>query len=126
MSQTPSPGAGNGARPIAEQVALVIDTDVERHLLSRRAIRQTDLFSVILSAESVETARDILTDPRTPSLPLILVEASLADRVLETMTAVQISRTALVADTPVGDARRPVLVTPVTADDLVALLNTMT
>lgn len=125
MSQSPFGGGSNSARPSVPQAALVIDTDVERHLLLRRAIRQTALFSVILSAESVETARDILADAQTPLLALILVQSELADRVLAKMTVDQIKRSAVVADAPVSDTLRPVLVSPADANDIARLLEAL-
>ena len=125
MSKTPSTGAGNGARPAAVQAALVIDSDVERHLLLRRAIRQTDLFTVILSAESVETARDILKDPRTPRLQLILIETGMADTLLASMSAQHVGRTAIVAETAQRDTRHPVISGEATANDIIALLKSL-
>lgn len=125
MSQTPSTGAGNGARPTAVQAALVIDTNIERHLLLRRAIRQTDLFTVILSAESVETAQDILNDTQTPRLQLILVEDSMAGTVLASMSAQHAGRTALVSDTDQRDTRHPVISGQPTAQDIIALLESL-
>lgn len=125
MSQSPFGGGSNGARPSVPQASLVIDTVVERHLLLRRAIRQTALFSVILSAESVETARDILADAQTPQLALILIQSELADPVLAKMTADQIKRSAVVADAPVSDTLRPVLVSPADANDIARLLEAL-
>ncbi|MEL7106067.1 MAG: hypothetical protein AAGM21_09105 [Pseudomonadota bacterium] len=125
MSQTPSSGAGNGARPLALQAALVVHSDIEQHLLLRRAIRQTGLFSVVLSAESIETARDILSDPQAPLLALILIEHALVDQVLPAMTPAQLGRTAYASDAPITDSRHPVLVTPAGPAEIEALLETL-
>ncbi len=123
MSQTNRQGAGNGVQFFATQTALVIDASVERHILNRRAIRETGLFSLILSAESTETAQEILGDAQTPELALILVDHALADLVDPMLSDVQFSRSALVSDVNLDQVDRPVLVGPVGPNDIEALLE---
>ena len=123
MSQTTPKGAGNGFGAAPIQAALIIDADIERHILLRRAIRKTDLFSLILSAESAATGQEILNDPGTPHLSLILIERRLAGPVLARMSETQMSRSALISEQDTPANGRPVLVVPAEPEDIVDLLE---
>lgn len=122
MTPTPSNGAANGARQPAPFAALVIDTDIERNLLQRRALRAAGLFDPVLSAMSLPSAEEIIADAPEGQIALVLLAAELAPRVLPRLGEDIALRCVLVADAEIPDAERPVLLRPVTADEIIAVM----
>ncbi len=107
MFPTDEAGRSNGQRDPVSRSALVIDDDVTRQLQLRNALRQTGLFSLILSCESEEMARDVLQDNPEPRFALAIVALELAEDCLAHIPADLLRRTVITHEPedapPVGD-----------------------
>lgn len=123
MSNENSDDAAGGIFPAERATALVIDKDVERHIGLRRALRRCGLFGLILSAESGYAAQDILTDPETPPLSLILVSEPLRAEVIAAANAAQTSKIASIRSTASNGSVFPTLRIPVGPGDIEALMK---
>ncbi len=95
MSDPVTPRMANGRRDPVLRFAAVINSNIQRQLEARAALRETGLFSLTLSCESAETARDVLEGNGEQELSLILLDASLAGQCLPLMSATQRDRTIL-------------------------------
>lgn len=128
MSRIPTAATENGRRSKTLRTALVIDTHVQDHLTTRRALRETQIFELILSATDDEIARDLLNAPETPEPLLILLSEALAEEVLAHMPERLRARTVLLhgAGTVQPDQASPGLRKPVTASAIKDILSDLT
>ncbi|MEM9972365.1 MAG: hypothetical protein AAF762_14890 [Pseudomonadota bacterium] len=102
MSDQPTVLSVNGRGDPVFRTALVIDTDVSRQIAARTALRQTGLFSLVLSCESNAIAREVIEDDSTPTIHLALLDADMAGACLPLMSPGLAARTVLTHDAEVS------------------------
>ncbi len=116
----------NGRNRPPDLRALVIEGDVQSQLELRSAIRATGLFGVIQSAGTALIAHDAMNGPDAPTLDLVLVGSTMLNALaLSYGSAASNALFAIVAEfgEPVPDISWPVLIRPVTGEDIERLFE---
>jgi hypothetical protein len=128
MSHTPTAASENGGRSKNLRTVLVIDADVQDQLITRRALRDTQIFQHILSATNEDTARELLAAPETRELTLILLATNQVSAMLPLIPETLLRRTVLLTDTEGAglETEMQYLVKPVTADAIEDILSGLT
>ena len=127
MSHTPNAAAENGGRSKYLRTVLVIDADVQAQLITRRALRDTQVFQLILSATNKDAARELLSAPETRELTLILLATNQVSAVLPLIPETLLRRTVLLTDTEGAglETKMQYLVKPVSADAIEDILSSL-
>ena len=98
MSKSSLAHAANGGRDLGLRIAVVIDDNVLRQLSARSVLRESSLFSLIISCESSEIAREVIDGDDAPLVLMYLVDAAMADECLAFMSPAKLARTAIMHD----------------------------